>query len=1132
MAKVNTNVNPYYDDFQESKNYHRILFKPGQAVQARELTQLQTVIYNQIKRFANHIFKDGTVIQKSDPSTIQPNEAVTSIKLSGTPDVTAYLDKFVTGVTSNVVAKVLKVYAADNPTIGDPPTIVAALKPGYENDGVFNSGEILNFYNNYSDAVSKITTTVTATTATDFVYAITGTTSELTAEVSVASTSGIEIGDYLVNPNLPDGLYVIEILNSTSFRTNKRVNATLISSTIFMYRKSSAPVIAVGISEGVYYKNGYFIKVDPQIVVVDKYKRYPDKSVILKYNEEIITSDDDNSLLDPALGSSNYFARGADRLKVSLVGESVDLKTDGTPDYNDEYIELVRYKKGVASYLNEETQYSEIDNQIQKRSFDTTGNFFVKDFRLLPYSVNNESLITAFSVTPGIAFVGGREVKSISNYLLGIDKARVTATIENSNFSPKYGQYFIVQNPEGSVIPEDTLVTEYILEAHSVSNPTDRSTLVYDTMVLKHLEFHGTEGSNVAYKAYFHYATANVAASKATNIACFISEPTLSGSSYASPKFKANINYLYGTYQSPNPLQGNVILYDSAVNTSLIYPLAKKYIKNVQNINVQYVRKFANLTASGGVVTASVASPERFVGGAGTVLTTSTALQNYYAVIKTSSGSYVAGKYVRLDGAGISLSISSTGTGLSLNLNDAAFSGKVDLYTTIDNNSVSPRLKTLVSNRVYVGNLYYSGQVLLLPNADIKSFKNVFPIGGNSYLGIYNVSSTYASNVFVSNGYIIYRANITSTGAALSNTSAWQRVDPLPSYLFKFDSGSTSQYHSFGSIKYLGANATAPGNVLLVYDHYLHSPSSGTSYLGPSIASSYSEYGDIPTFIFDGISYNLRDSIDFRPIREESSFYSQNLVFRTSIVPNPNFTDADSDLEYYLGRKDRFYVVNNEASDIDPAEIFYVDKGVSSETPVVNPDLSDATKQSICILSIPPYTRDSSVIDIEYTPISRYTMKDIGDIDKKLSRLEKIVNRHDIELTGLAQRIYKSDGSITLNISIFTDDFSTTIRSDFRNRYFSAAINTVEGYCSPKFTKNIIPIQLQNTADVSVSGSFVTTKNTEETMISQLGVSHFNTVNLAEASVDTGRIKVTPEIIYDYGSSQSDSGGNSSSSPE
>ena len=31
------NVSPYYDDFSESNDYYRILFRPGFGVQAREL---------------------------------------------------------------------------------------------------------------------------------------------------------------------------------------------------------------------------------------------------------------------------------------------------------------------------------------------------------------------------------------------------------------------------------------------------------------------------------------------------------------------------------------------------------------------------------------------------------------------------------------------------------------------------------------------------------------------------------------------------------------------------------------------------------------------------------------------------------------------------------------------------------------------------------------------------------------------------------------------------------------------------------------------------------------------------------------------------------------------------------------
>jgi hypothetical protein len=62
--KTDLNVAPYYDDFDSTDNFHKILFRPGFAVQARELTQLQSILQNQIERHGNNIFKDGTVKQK------------------------------------------------------------------------------------------------------------------------------------------------------------------------------------------------------------------------------------------------------------------------------------------------------------------------------------------------------------------------------------------------------------------------------------------------------------------------------------------------------------------------------------------------------------------------------------------------------------------------------------------------------------------------------------------------------------------------------------------------------------------------------------------------------------------------------------------------------------------------------------------------------------------------------------------------------------------------------------------------------------------------------------------------------------------------------------------------------------
>ena len=61
------NSSPYNDDFEATngaleKNYMRILFRPGFSVQARELTQIQSLLQNQIKQFGNHIFQDGSPV--------------------------------------------------------------------------------------------------------------------------------------------------------------------------------------------------------------------------------------------------------------------------------------------------------------------------------------------------------------------------------------------------------------------------------------------------------------------------------------------------------------------------------------------------------------------------------------------------------------------------------------------------------------------------------------------------------------------------------------------------------------------------------------------------------------------------------------------------------------------------------------------------------------------------------------------------------------------------------------------------------------------------------------------------------------------------------------------------------------
>jgi hypothetical protein len=107
---TNLNVDPYYDDFDESKNYHRILFRPGFAVQGRELTQMQTILQNQIDRFGEHVFKEGSIVSGLE---LNYDNKLTYVKIRDTNSANAavtasnFLDRLITGATSNISAIVV-----------------------------------------------------------------------------------------------------------------------------------------------------------------------------------------------------------------------------------------------------------------------------------------------------------------------------------------------------------------------------------------------------------------------------------------------------------------------------------------------------------------------------------------------------------------------------------------------------------------------------------------------------------------------------------------------------------------------------------------------------------------------------------------------------------------------------------------------------------------------------------------------------------------------------------------------------------------------------------------------------------------------------------------------------------------
>ena len=104
MSDINTNLDraPYFDDYLENKKFYRVLFKPGTPVQARELSQLQTMLQKQINRFGSHVFKNGSIVDGVNPTVVQ-NAHVVRVRNAYTNNNVVDLDKILASTNNLVV---------------------------------------------------------------------------------------------------------------------------------------------------------------------------------------------------------------------------------------------------------------------------------------------------------------------------------------------------------------------------------------------------------------------------------------------------------------------------------------------------------------------------------------------------------------------------------------------------------------------------------------------------------------------------------------------------------------------------------------------------------------------------------------------------------------------------------------------------------------------------------------------------------------------------------------------------------------------------------------------------------------------------------------------------------------------
>ena len=122
----------------DSKKFHRVMYRPAFAVQARELTTQQSITQNQIEKMSDSMFKHGAMVVAGEANYDLNYYAVKLTSFTGT--LANYKDATLTGGTSGLVADVIGFVATDGT---DPDTLFVKYRnSGTDNETVkFTDGE-------------------------------------------------------------------------------------------------------------------------------------------------------------------------------------------------------------------------------------------------------------------------------------------------------------------------------------------------------------------------------------------------------------------------------------------------------------------------------------------------------------------------------------------------------------------------------------------------------------------------------------------------------------------------------------------------------------------------------------------------------------------------------------------------------------------------------------------------------------------------------------------------------------------------------------------------------------------------------------------------------------------------------
>jgi len=909
---ITFNSAPYFDDYDEDKKFHRILFRPGFAVQTRELNQLQTILQEQVARFGDHVFENGSLVI---PGAVKVNGDITHIRIQEGTLVIEDDDTVYEGATvangSGVTATITTLSRAENT---DPVTLYLTYTTG----GEFAQNEQLTITRN--DGVG---TTETVTTEDDTDY--TG-------------------------------------------------QSTLVS-----------------VDRGVYFMNDEFVLVSSQQIVVRKYLGIEDitedVSVGLFRSNDIITPEQDESLLDNAQGTFNETAPGAHRLKIDA---TLVLRDDVTNLEN--YVEIARIVDGEIAEEVRESEYSVLGDTLARRTFDESGDYVVKSFNIGVDTHPFDAEKLRLELEPGIAYVRGYRINTTNTARIDIDKARTTEASDSTLVPLQQGEYLHGK----TVFGHPDLFTEVKLYSDSslsfTNNVPDEPSTQIGTATIRAVDFDPVESANEGETVVrLHLFNFNL------NSGQSISSVKTIYSDVTSPAFAAEIS-------NASIENGSTTLQEQTDDIA-IYDLPFSEVDTVTASSFNFYKKF-NSVVSGTTVT----------------ITTPVAEEQF----RDETTNFLV--YV---------------TNVISGSTTADVIGDID---TPDSVTVSTDNKTATLELAGLG--VNDGDEVSVQAVMFKSpgaIKSKSPVIGSTI----TTGSTPGSTIDLE------KADVYEVTSITDGTNDYTRY-------YTLDTGQTDNFYGISKLR-LKPGFSAPTVALTVtFNYFNHGV--GDFF----VADSYSSvaYEDIPTYTSEsGEEYRLANSIDFRPIIDNSGNFSNSPV-----AYRPD-SEAILEFDYYLPRNDKVCLTS--------VGEFVTVKGTPNLDPTEPRDLSDAI--TLYNIRVNAYTFDRNDVEIKSVKHPRFRMKDIAKLEERIDNLEYFTSLNLVERDAISREFVDK-----FKTGILVDQFTGHKVGDAKKDTYQVAVDPENGELRPEGSTKAIPLFNDGAgSNFQKTGTIVTLPYTETPLISQ-----------------------------------------------